>query len=105
MATYTTTSEFSDLVGSMVLTSDNIVESYTSNTQDAGVVQNLGGKDTLAFSVYFSKVDKTYTIDATTNAGGNGFAGEANDGGPTGGEEPWSATASTAEMAEQKAAN
>jgi hypothetical protein len=103
MATYTTTSEFSDLVGSMVVT-NNDVDNYTSNTQGAGTVQNIGGKDTLEFTVFFAKVNRTYTIDATPNAGGNGYAGEANDGSPAGGEEPWTATSSTEETATQKAA-
>lgn len=103
MANYTTTSEFSDLVGSMVATGDT-VDSYTSNTQGAGTVTNIGGKDTLEFTVFFAKNNMTYTIDATPNGGGNGYAGEANDGTPTGGEEPWGATVVTEETASQKAA-
>jgi hypothetical protein len=103
MATYTTTSEFTDLAGSMVVTNNN-VDSYTSSTQGAGTVTNLGGKDTLEFSVFFAKDGRTYTIDATANGGGNGFAGEANDGSPAGGEEPWAATVSSEETVTQKAA-
>lgn len=94
MATYTTSSEFSDLTGSMEVANNN-VDSYTSNTQGVGTVQNLGGKDTLEFSVSFAKVNRTYTIDATASAGGNGYTGAADNGGPTGGEESWVATAST----------
>ena len=93
MATYNTTSGFSDLVGSMVVTNNN-VDSYTSNTQGAGTVQNLGGTG-LNFNVRFASVNRTYNITATAN-GSNGYSGNANNNGPMEAEETWSATASTA---------
>ena len=98
MATYTTSSGFSDLVGSMVVTNNN-VDGYTSNTQGAGRVHNLGGP-TLRFSVTFTAVNRTYNISATANGSNNGYSGSANNNSPEADEESWSATASTAETAD-----
>lgn len=98
MATYNTTSGFNDLTGSMVVT-DNDVDSYTSNTQGDGTVQNLGGSG-LNFNVRFPSVNRTYHVTATANAAGNGYTGDANNNGPEAAEESWSATASTADTVE-----
>ncbi len=104
MAIYRTTSLFTDLVGTMdVDTVNNDVNSYTSTTKGPGTPANIGTKGTLEFTVYFDKGGPVYTIDATAN-GTAAYAGEASSGGPTGGEEPWSATASNEEPATQKAA-
>ncbi len=98
MANYNTTSGFSDLTGSMVVTNNN-VDSYTSNTQGAGTVQNLGGSN-LKFNVRFPSVTQTYHINATANANGNGYGGNANNNSPEGVEETWSATGSTGDTAD-----
>lgn len=101
MANYNTSSGFSDLTGSMVVTNNN-VDSYTSNTQGAGTVNNLGGAG-LHFSVRFSAVSRTYNVRATANVNGNGFGGDANNNSPAADEEPWTATASTADPAAENA--
>jgi len=95
MPNYTTTSGFSDLIGSMVVTNNN-VDSYTSNTQGVGTVQNLGGTS-LRFNVRFAAVNRTYNINGTINVNGNGYSGDANDNSPDAGQESWSATATTAD--------
>jgi hypothetical protein len=103
MANYNTNSGFNDLDGSMVVTNNN-VDSYTSNTLGSGTVRNLGGSG-LSFNVSFSTTPpRTYHVNANANAGGNGYGGNANNNGPAAGEEPWAATASTAETEEKKAA-
>ncbi|CAN5633514.1 MAG: hypothetical protein M3449_01290 [Acidobacteriota bacterium] len=101
MPNYTTTSGFSDLIGSMVVTNNN-VDSYTSNTQGVGTVQNLGGTS-LRFNVRFAAVNRTYNINGNTN--GNGYSGNANNNSPSAGEESWAATASTADTVTASAAD
>ncbi|HEX6125031.1 MAG TPA: hypothetical protein VFZ23_06610 [Pyrinomonadaceae bacterium] len=93
MANYSTASGFTDLVGSMVVTNNN-VDSYTSDTLGTGTVQNLGGTG-LRFNVTFTAVNRRYNINATANAGGTGYSGNANNNGPEADQETWSATAST----------
>jgi hypothetical protein len=93
MGNYNTTSGFSDLIGSMVTTGDN-VDSYYSNARGAGEVNNLGGSG-LHFNVSFTGLPRPYNINATAN-GSNGFDGKAKDNGPALAEEVWTATASTA---------
>jgi hypothetical protein len=95
MANYTTNSGFDDLDGSMSVTNNN-VDSYTSTSKGAGAVTNLGGTG-LNFNVSFTGVTRTYHVTAT--ASGNGFSGNANNGGPELGEETWTATATTAASA------
>lgn len=92
MATYTTQSGFSDLVGSVDITNDD-ANSYTSTTLGETVIpQNLGPTG-LRFKVDFG--GRTYNINATANPGGNGYTGSANNNSPLAGQESWSATAST----------
>ena len=94
---YTTTSGFSDLIGSCEISGDN-VDSYYSNSKGTGTVTNLGGTG-LKFRVSFSGVPRPYVIRANANPTGNGFDGKANDDGPEEGEETWAATATRAEAA------
>src|SRR6476660_884002 len=94
---YTTTSGFSDLVGSCEISGNN-VSSYYSDTRGTGTVANLGGSG-LKFRVSFSGVPRPYVIRANANPTGNGFNGNANDDGPEEGEETWAATATRAEAA------
>ncbi len=96
---YTTTSGFSDLVGSCEITGTNVT-SYTSNTQGTVTPENLGGPN-LHFKVKFDAVTHPYVINA--NASGNGFSGNAKDkDGLTDAEETWAATATAAEAAYAK---
>jgi len=101
MANYTTTSGFSDLVGSMVVTNGN-VESYTSNTRGAGTIAPPGAP-VLRFTVHFGP-GRAYNINSSAN-GSNGFNGTANNDGPALAEESWSATASTAATVEASTAD
>ena len=96
MANYTTASGFTDLVGSMVVTNNN-VDSYTSDTQGAGTVRNLGGTG-LNFNVSFTAVNRTYHVQATAN--GSNYSGNANNNGPEAAQEDWTATASTGDTAD-----
>jgi len=97
MATYTTSSGFSDLKGSMVVTNNN-ADSYTSDTLGTVTPQKVGGAG-LNFNVRFTSVTppRTYNIRSTANANGNGYSGNANNNRPAAGEESWSATATTAD--------
>ena len=100
---YITSSAFSDLNGSMVVTNDNVDSYYSNSLQENGAVRNTGGSG-LDFSVSFSaSPPRVYHINAQANANGNGFSGSANNNGPTAGTNPWSATASTGEPAETAA--
>jgi hypothetical protein len=96
MANYTTNSGFADLVGSMEVTNNN-VDSYTSDTQGSGSVQNLGGSG-LNFNVSFTAVNRIYHVQATAN--GNNYSGTANNNGPAAAQEDWTATASTGDTAD-----
>jgi hypothetical protein len=99
---YTTTSGFSDLVGSCEISGNNVT-SYYSDTRGTGTVTNLGGGGSnLNFRVSFTGVTRPYVIHANANGAGNGFAGNANDNGPEEGEETWAATATAAEAAYAK---
>ena len=102
MANYTTTSGFPDLVGSMVVTNNNVT-SYTSNNRGAGTVQNQGGSG-LNFNVHFSGVDRPYHINGNLNGSGNGYSGNANNNGPAAAEESWAATAQTGDTADASTA-
>jgi hypothetical protein len=93
---YTTTSGFSDLVGSCEISGDNVT-SYYSDARGTGTVTNLGGSG-LRFRVSFSGVPRPYVINANANGAG-GFDGNANDNGPEEAEESWAATATKAEAA------
>ena len=95
MATYTTSSGFSDLVGSMVVTNGN-VESYTNSAQATGTITPQGAPVT-RFTVRFGS-GRAYNINATAN--GTGYSGNANNNGPEADQESWSATASTAGTAD-----
>ena len=94
MANYTTTSGFSDLVGSMVATNNN-VDSYTSNTQGSGTISPAGAPVT-RFTVRFGS-GRAYNINATAN--GTAFSGSANNNGPEADQQTWEATASVGEEA------
>jgi hypothetical protein len=98
---YSTTSGFSDLVGTCEI-SDDDVTSYTSDTKGSGTVTNLGGAN-LNFRVSFAGVARQYVITATANGAGNGFSGKANNGGPEESEETWAATASAPASVSAKA--
>ena len=95
---YITSSGFSDLNGSMVVTNDNVDSYYSNSLQENGTVRNTGGAG-LDFSVSFSATPpRVYHINA--NANGNGFSGSANNNGPAAAQDTWSATASTGGTAE-----
>ena len=102
MENYTTTSGFSDLIGSMVVTNNN-VDSYTSNTQGAGTIVPPGAS-VLRFTVRFGP-GRAYNINATANGSNTGFNGTANNNGPALAEESWSATASTARTVDASTAD
>ena len=99
MASYDTTSGFDDLIGSIEVTGDDVT-SYTSDIRGMGSVQNLGGPG-LNFNVTFAQVARPYHVRATADPKGNGYTGTANNGGPTAGQESWTATASTGVPAEE----
>jgi hypothetical protein len=98
---YSTTSGFSDLVGSCEISNNNVT-SYTSNSKGAGTVTNLGGSN-LNFRVSFSGVTRPYVIVASANPGANGFSGNANNDGPEEAEETWAATATAPEPVPESA--
>jgi hypothetical protein len=99
MATYTTSSGFSDLNGTVDITNDEAV-SYTSGTLGTVKPQDVNGPG-LRFNLRFGP-GRTYNIRATVDA--NGYSGTANNNSPLAAEEPWSATASTAAPAEESTA-
>ncbi len=101
MSSYSTTSGFSDLVGTVEITGDDVT-SYTSDTKGAGTFTNLGGSN-LNFRVSFTGVTRQYVIVASANSAGNGFSGNANDNGPEETEETWAATASAPASVSAKA--
>lgn len=75
MASYTTTSGFPDLDGSIVIDSNSKVKSYTSTRLGRGTVRPIDPPVT-QFSVKF-RTSRTYHITATAN--GTGFRGDADD--------------------------
>ncbi len=104
MATYTTSSGFSDLIGSMVVTNNN-VDSYTSDTLGTTVETSPKGGVGLNFHVRFTSATppRNYNIKSTANANGNGYSGKANNNSRAAAEESWSATATTLETADASA--
>lgn len=97
MASYTTNSGFTDLVGSMEVT-NNDATSYTSTSLGVTVTPQNNGGSGLNFNVSFPTVNRTYHIQATPN--GNNYSGHANNNGPATAQEDWTATASTGDTAD-----
>ena len=88
MASYATSSPFTDLDGTCEINAGNC-SSYTSSTLGAGIVINLPGG---CFEVEFPGPNRAYKICATPS--GSGFVGTAMEkGDDSDGEEAWTATA------------